>query len=152
MKRIALKLRRFLHRLRMRLAGPEYLAIGRAGERSAAALLKAKGMSVLARNWRKGSGEHDLVCLDGAILVFVEVKTRKHKSERFRPEDNLSYHQIERNRRAAKRYLAALHLPEDYPARLDFVAVVRGRFHLTEIRHFVNYAPVRPARFRDFPR
>ena len=56
--------------------GPAHLDLGRAGERAAEALLKAKGMAVLERNWRAGRLELDLICRDRDELVFVEVKTR----------------------------------------------------------------------------
>ena len=49
---------------------------GGAGEEAAAALLRARGYRVLERNVRLPGGEIDLVCLDGATLVFVEVKSR----------------------------------------------------------------------------
>jgi putative endonuclease len=49
-------------------------AAGREGERRAAAALEAAGMRILARNFRSGQGEIDLVALDGETLVFVEVK------------------------------------------------------------------------------
>jgi putative endonuclease len=42
----------------------------------AAAYLRGQGMRVVARNWRCRHGELDLVVLDGADLVAVEVKTR----------------------------------------------------------------------------
>jgi len=60
-------------------------ALGRFGERLAAAHLGAHGMTVLARNWRCGRGELDLVAVDPstATVVFCEVKTRS--SERFGP-------------------------------------------------------------------
>jgi putative endonuclease len=49
---------------------------GRLGERHAARALKREGLRVLARNWRSGRDEIDLVCRDGEVLVFVEVRTR----------------------------------------------------------------------------
>ncbi len=49
---------------------------GRQGEDAAAAFLAARGYRVLARNVRLPGGEVDIVCLDGAVLVFVEVKLR----------------------------------------------------------------------------
>lgn len=56
--------------------GDRKAALGRAGEEAAATLLRAHGMRVLARNWRSGPLELDLVCREGDTLVFVEVKTR----------------------------------------------------------------------------
>jgi len=53
---------------------------GRAGEDRAAAYLEACGYRVLARNVRLPHGELDLVCSDGATLVFVEVKARSAKT------------------------------------------------------------------------
>lgn len=47
------------------------------GEDAAAKFLRAKGMKILARNFRSGKNEIDIVCRDAAALVFVEVKTRK---------------------------------------------------------------------------
>ncbi|HEY9247904.1 MAG TPA: YraN family protein, partial [Rariglobus sp.] len=52
---------------------------GERGERLAAAFLKRLNYKVVARNWRSPRDrrdEIDLVCLDGEVLVFVEVKTR----------------------------------------------------------------------------
>lgn len=53
---------------------------GREGEDRAAEFLRARGYRVLARNVRFPRGELDLVCLDGATLVFVEVKARSAKA------------------------------------------------------------------------
>jgi putative endonuclease len=53
---------------------------GEAGESAAAAHLAGIGLKILARNWRNPDDtreELDLVCMDGDVLVFVEVKTRK---------------------------------------------------------------------------
>jgi putative endonuclease len=49
---------------------------GTASEQLAAEYLKARGLVVLARNVRCRSGELDLVCLDGGVLVVVEVRQR----------------------------------------------------------------------------
>ena len=55
-------------------------AKGRDGENRAAAFLEANGYRVLRRNVRLPGGEIDLLCLDGAVLVFAEVKRRDTRS------------------------------------------------------------------------
>lgn len=50
---------------------------GRAAETLAAQHLARHGLTVIERNWRARGGELDLVCRDGATLVFVEVRLRK---------------------------------------------------------------------------
>lgn len=42
-----------------------------------ALLLRLKGYRVLARRWRSGGGEIDLIARRGRVLVFVEVKARR---------------------------------------------------------------------------
>lgn len=67
-----------LARFLRRLWGKE--TPGARGERlSAEWLVREKGFSIIARNWRNPRDrrdEIDLVCRDGDVLVFVEVKTR----------------------------------------------------------------------------
>src|SRR5437016_14058692 len=56
---------------------PEHLRRGARGERLAGRFLRSHGYKILYRNFRaRGGGEIDIVCRDGDMLVFVEVKTR----------------------------------------------------------------------------
>ena len=48
---------------------------GRKGEEEVAFLLEAEGWQILARNFRAGRGEIDIVALKGDVLSFVEVKS-----------------------------------------------------------------------------
>jgi len=48
--------------------------IGKSGEERAAKLFLEAGMSIVARNFRRPSGEIDIIALDGETLVFAEVK------------------------------------------------------------------------------
>ncbi len=50
---------------------------GNRGEDLATEFLKNKNYLIVERNFRTRFGEIDIVCLDGQILVFVEVKTKK---------------------------------------------------------------------------
>lgn len=53
---------------------------GKTGEKSAENYLIEKGYSLIARNFKAHPGEIDLIMLDGADLVFVEVKAWKSLS------------------------------------------------------------------------
>lgn len=48
---------------------------GRRSEDRAASYLKAAGWDVVSRNYRTGSGEIDIIAMDGSTLVAVEVKS-----------------------------------------------------------------------------
>ncbi len=49
---------------------------GQAGEQRAAEYLAGQGLHVIERNFRVKGGEIDLICRDGAMTVFVEVRLR----------------------------------------------------------------------------
>ncbi len=49
---------------------------GKKGEDLATEFLENKGYLIVERNFSTRFGELDIVCLDGEILVFVEVKTK----------------------------------------------------------------------------
>jgi putative endonuclease len=51
-------------------------AIGRSAEDIAAEFLVENGLTVLLRNYRRRSGELDIVARDGDVLVVAEVRTR----------------------------------------------------------------------------
>ncbi|HTP47327.1 MAG TPA: YraN family protein [Casimicrobiaceae bacterium] len=50
---------------------------GAAAEALAASFLQARGLEIVARNYRCRGGEIDLVARDGSTLVFVEVRLRR---------------------------------------------------------------------------
>lgn len=53
-------------------------SLGRRGEDYVAAALRRSGYTILARNWRHPElGELDIVAQQGAVIVFVEVRTRR---------------------------------------------------------------------------
>jgi putative endonuclease len=59
-----------------RLRAGRALELGRAGERAAAELLRARGYEVVGSGFLARRGELDLICRRGRELVVVEVKTR----------------------------------------------------------------------------
>jgi putative endonuclease len=74
-------------------------ALGREAEDIAAAFLVRRGMEVLARNHAVRRGEVDLVCRDGDVLCFVEVRSRSSDAQGG-PEETVG-------RRKAQRVVAA---------------------------------------------
>ena len=53
---------------------------GAEAEAVAAAFLEARGLTILARNYRCRLGEIDLIARDGPTTVFVEVRRRASRS------------------------------------------------------------------------
>ncbi len=57
-----------------------HLLLGKRGEAAAARELRRRGLKVLFRNFESPrGGELDLVCREGDVLVFLEVKTRRRE-------------------------------------------------------------------------
>lgn len=98
--------------------------IGQQGEDAAVALLQQKGWRILARNWRKGLLELDIICQDRDTIVFVEVKTRKGSGMQ-KPHEALSLKKQRTLVRAAQAWLAATQL-WDVPCRFDLVTVTHS--------------------------
>jgi putative endonuclease len=79
---------------------------GQRAEALAAELLQARGMKILARNWRRPEGEIDLIADDGGICVFVEVRARTGE-EHGHPLEAVGGRKRARVIRAARLYLAS---------------------------------------------
>ena len=112
-------------------------AIGKAGEKAAAAMFKRKGCILLIRNCRTPRAELDLVLLDGKTLVFAEVKTLYHRhgsKKDLKPSENLKWHQKRRIWNAAYAYLHELGKPE-LAIRFDLVEVIYGAWGPEKIFH-----------------
>ena len=94
---------------------------GRGGEDLASLLLEENLLSILARNVRYANGEIDIVALDGATTVFVEVK-RRRDAALGEPAEAVTRTKRLRVVRAARRWLAA-HPGRGGSVRFDVVAI-----------------------------
>ena len=94
---------------------------GREGEDLACALLAENSLLVLDRNVRYRDGEIDIVALDGATTVFVEVK-RRRDAALGTPAEAVTRTKRARVVKAARRWLAA-HPARACAVRFDVVAV-----------------------------
>ncbi len=96
---------------------------GKFGEDMAADYLAGKGFSILARNWRSGHYELDIVALDGDGIHFVEVRTRINPE--ILPQETVKSPKQRKVVEAAKRFLKeeAYRNFSDFEAFFDVVGV-----------------------------
>ena len=103
--------------------------LGRRAERRAERFLKRKGLRIIARNYRRRSGEVDLVMLDGETLVFVEVRYRGPGAW------SSGLESVQRAKQERLMRTAALYL-EEHPqhrlrnARFDVVSASRRNYRI----------------------
>jgi putative endonuclease len=124
-------------------------AAGRRGEDLAHRYLEARGMQVVARNWRPsaGHGEIDLVAWERDTLVFVEVKARR-SDEYGAPGRNVDAEKRQALVRASRNYARRAGVPWER-VRLDLVSVILNES--PEISHTKDaFAPDRSFRAAEF--
>jgi putative endonuclease len=123
---------RFADRLRYR----RHRDLGKHGEDLAHRYLRARGLLIVARNWRppQGGGEIDLVAQesgpDGDILVFVEVKTRL-SGESSSPEREVNAEKLVSLRRAARDYVRRARAD---PGKVRFDVISLTGYEITYFR------------------
>ena len=116
-------------------------AVGAYGERLAARYLTESGMHILDRNWRCDQGEIDIVAMDDACLVIIEVKTRRSLTFGA-PVEAVTAVKAARLRRLAALWLADHRSQVDAVAdvRIDVVGVLRPTNGPARIEHLVSVA------------
>lgn len=101
-----------------------HLLRGREGESLAARHLQQHGVKILARNVRIGGGELDLVCQEGATVIFVEVRLRRRGSM-VSAAESITPAKQRKWKNAASAYLQK-HYPALPDCRFDAVCIARG--------------------------
>lgn len=112
---------------------------GRWGEGVATRFLQRKRYGVLARNWRAGHDEIDIVADDDGVLVFVEVKTRS-------ATDRIGGYAAARTTRKkqalsrARDAFLQMHARDAQTHRLDVIEVLTPKYtnRADKIVHFEN--------------
>ncbi len=94
--------------------------LGQSAESRAEAFLQARGLTLLARNWRCRFGEIDLIMQDGATRVFVEVRLRS-RSDFGGAAASVTPAKQKKLLAAARQYLTTLKTVP--PCRFDVVAL-----------------------------
>jgi putative endonuclease len=106
-------------------------SIGAQGEADAKAFLLQKGAKILEANYRRPTGEIDIIARQGKTLLFVEVKRRS--SLRYgRPAEAVDRQKQSHILRTAQLYMQENRLT-DVPVRFDVIEVLPG-----QIRHIEN--------------
>lgn len=114
-----------------------HLRFGAKGENTAAELLKVKHCEILCRNFKCANGEIDIVARDGAMLVFIEVKTRRADASS-RPVSGLLPEQKARIYSAAMTYYRKIGTPRT-SFRFDLIEVIFDGRKITELRQWENH-------------
>jgi putative endonuclease len=113
----------------------EKRVLGAWGERMAEKYLKTQGYNLIARNFRLGRAEIDLLMDDGMTCVLVEVKTRKSNHYGF-PEEAVS------GKKAEVLGNALMNLLDEFPriekARIDVISIT-GFPKNYELVHWVDF-------------
>ncbi len=120
-----------------RNSAPAPESLGERGEAEAERFLTKLGYKILARGSRNKLGELDRVALDGATIVFVEVKTR-HSTDQGHPADAVDDRKQAKLTRLALAYLKR-HRLLDHSSRFDVVAITWPEDdQQPKIEHFKN--------------
>jgi putative endonuclease len=99
----------------------KHLETGQSGELIALQYIEDTGYRILAKNWRYKHLEVDIIAMDGSILVFVEVKTRRSSSYGL-PHEAVGYRKQQQLDRAANLYISYIkHAGE---IRFDIVSIL----------------------------
>jgi putative endonuclease len=105
--------------------------LGKRGEDIGAEYLISKGHTIIARNYRSGKAEVDIISLIAGTFVFTEVKTRSTISFGY-PEESIKTKKKEMLREAMESYLIENKIKEE--ARFDIISIVIHA-HGTEVHH-----------------
>jgi putative endonuclease len=97
------------------------MRLGKTGEDLACRELQRRGYEIVARRYRRRSGELDIIARDGATIVFVEVKTRRGRMFGDAVEAVTAWKQRRMSRLAAE-YLMR-HRLSHCPCRFDVVSI-----------------------------
>ena len=108
--------------------------LGEYGEEKVNRYLLDMGYTILERNWRVGHRELDFVCLDGEVLVVVEVKTRE--SDNVSLFDLLDYKKRRNLQAAGAAYLTKKNIHREI--RVDLVVVTGVEMHLEYIKEAID--------------
>ena len=108
--------------------------LGKEGEDIAAAHLAKKGYKILARNYRSGRTEIDIIATKDDLLIVVEVKTRE-TDQYGDPEESVGTSKINMLAQGIEDYMLDKHLHNN--VRYDIISIIKNQYK-TDIHHMVD--------------
>lgn len=112
---------------------------GQEAENLARRHLEQHGLTLVTQNWRCRRGELDLIMLDGATLVFVEVRFRKHQ-EWGGALESVDSHKRGKLILAAQLFLQSESRWSRLACRFDVVAIQAGKLQISPQLHWLKNA------------
>ena len=108
--------------------------LGKEGEDIATAHLIKEGYKILARNYRSGRAEIDIIATKADLLIVVEVKTRE--TDKYgNPEDSVGTGKINMLAQGIEDYMLDKHLHNN--VRYDIISIIKNQYK-TDIHHMVD--------------
>lgn len=111
----------------------EHNTTGKEGEEIGRRYLEKKGYKIIKQNYRTKRAEIDIVAKHKNILVFVEVRTKRHEYYGT-PEETINYEKRVRLQRNAAAY--AHRIRYNGPWRIDAVCLVLAGKEIVRIQHY----------------
>lgn len=103
-----------------------HFELGKWGEEYAARWLVRQGATVLARNWRCGAGELDIIAEQDGLVLACEVKTRRDLGHGH-PSEAVDAQRLARLRQAAEQWWA---LHQATSIRIDVLTILVSANHI----------------------
>ena len=94
--------------------------LGKWGEELASEFLQQKGYVIVERDWKSGHRDIDIIAVDGDVVVFVEVKTRRNNVFG-EPEEAVNYMKLRNLRAAINHYVKYKRLNNEI--RFDVISI-----------------------------
>lgn len=114
--------------------------LGRFGEDEASLFLRKRGFTLLERNFTlHRSGEIDIICRKGSLILFVEVKTRRGSSKGA-PEESVSEFKKRRILHTAKWWIMMHPEYSEFNFRFDLIAISADsrKPHINHIENIIE--------------
>ncbi len=108
--------------------------LGKEGEEIATAHLIKEGYKILARNYRSGRAELDIIATKDNLLIVVEVKTRE--TDKYgNPEESVGTGKINMLAHGIEDYMLDNDL--DQNVRYDIISIIKNQYK-TDVHHLVD--------------